>query len=130
VCLPIARFCWACSMAARISFSPENTADKAMNSHLNAVAVRRARVVLPTPGGPQKIIEWGLPDWNASLKGLPSPNRLDCPMTSSRVLGRSASAKGAEGSCANRSGMRYLQRTACKASGRELENIEKEHHGE
>ena len=32
-----------------------------MNSVLNAWAMRRASVVLPTPGGPQRIIEWGLP---------------------------------------------------------------------
>lgn len=42
-------------MAARMSLTPENTADSAMNSHLKAVAVSRASVVLPTPGGPQKI---------------------------------------------------------------------------
>ncbi len=27
-----------------------------------AFAISLARVVLPTPGGPHKIIEWGLPD--------------------------------------------------------------------
>ncbi|MOA05971.1 hypothetical protein D3C78_1255850 [compost metagenome] len=105
VCLPMARFCWACSIAARMSLTPENTADNAMNSHLKAVAVRRAKVVLPTPGGPQKIIECGFPDWNARRSGLPSPSKCDWPTTSSRVLGRRASARGATGSCANRSDM-------------------------
>ena len=49
------------STASRISFTPDSTAEIAMNSVLNALAMRRASVVLPTPGGPQRIIEWGLP---------------------------------------------------------------------
>ena len=48
-------------MAALMSFTPENTADRAMNSQSNAWAVSLAKVVLPTPGGPHKIIEWGFP---------------------------------------------------------------------
>ena len=44
-------------MAWRISFTPEKTADKAINSQLKLLAVSLANVVLPTPGGPQKIME-------------------------------------------------------------------------
>ena len=85
-------------MAARMSLTPENTADKAMNSQAKAWAVSRASVVLPTPGGPQKIMECGLPDSKASRKGLPAPKRCDCPTTSSRLRGRNNSASGACGS--------------------------------
>ena len=35
-----------------MSFTPENTADSAMNSASNAFAISRAMVVLPEPGGP------------------------------------------------------------------------------
>ena len=48
--------------ASRISLTPASTAEMAMNSALNASAIRRASVVLPTPGGPQRIIECSLPD--------------------------------------------------------------------
>ena len=54
---------------------PEKTADNAMNSHWNCVAIIRASVVLPTPGGPQRIIECGCPDAKARRKGLPGPSR-------------------------------------------------------
>ena len=57
----LARLCSACSIAARMSFTPDSTADSAMNSQSKALAVRRASVVLPTPGGPHRIIECGLP---------------------------------------------------------------------
>ena len=44
----------------------------------------------PTPGGPHRIIECGLPDSNASRSGLPGPSRCVWPTTSSSVRGRSA----------------------------------------
>ncbi len=36
----------------------------------SASAIRRASVVLPTPGGPQRIIECASPDSNATRNGL------------------------------------------------------------
>ena len=36
---------------------PLVTAEKSMNAALVRLAITRASVVLPTPGGPQKIIE-------------------------------------------------------------------------
>jgi hypothetical protein len=82
------------STASRISFTPANTAEIAMNSALKAFAMRRARVVFPTPGGPHRIIECGLPARSATLSGLPSPRRCRWPTTSSTVAGRNRSARG------------------------------------
>ncbi len=66
----------------------------AMNCAPNARASSRASVVLPTPGGPQKIIECGLPAASATASGLPSPRRWRWPTTSSTRLGRNRSASG------------------------------------
>ena len=65
-----------------------------MNSCPKAFAVSRASVVLPTPGGPQRIIECGCPDSNASRSGRSGPSRCFCPITSSSVAGLSSSASG------------------------------------
>ena len=48
---------FACSTAARTSFTPAITAESATNSASHVRATRRASVVLPVPGGPQRIIE-------------------------------------------------------------------------
>ena len=56
--------------ASRMSLTPASTAEIAMNSALNASAMRRASVVLPTPGGPHRIIECGLPEANATAQRL------------------------------------------------------------
>ena len=68
-----------------------------MNSALNASAISRASVVLPTPGGPHRIIECGLPDANATASGFPGASRCRWPITSSMVFGRRRSASGAAG---------------------------------
>src|SRR5688572_19971060 len=81
-----------------MSFTPEKTADSAVNCASNALAISRARVVLPEPGGPHRIIECGFPDSKATRSGLPGPSRCCCPTTSSMLCGRSASASGAAGS--------------------------------
>ena len=57
-----------------------------MKSSPNAFAISRASVVLPTPGGPHRIIECGRPDSKATRSGLPGPSRCDWPTTSSIVL--------------------------------------------
>ena len=67
----------------------------AMNWASNASAIRRASVVLPTPGGPHRIIECSRPDSKATRSGLPGPSRCCWPITSSSVLGRRRSASGA-----------------------------------
>ena len=53
-----------------------------------------AKVVLPTPGGPHKIMEAGRPA-SIILRIMPfGPTRWSCPTYSSSVLGRRRSAKG------------------------------------
>src|SRR5438105_1754512 len=85
------------AMESRISLTPDSTAERAMKSALNASAINRAKVVLPTPGGPHRIIECGLPVANATASGLPGARRWRCPMTSPTVRGRNRSASGAAG---------------------------------
>ena len=63
-----------------------------MNWASKPSAIRRASVVLPTPGGPQKIMECGRPDSKATRSGLSGPSRCDCPTTSASVRGRRRSA--------------------------------------
>ncbi len=53
----LARIICARSTASRMSLTPDSTADNAMNSAWKASAISRASVVLPTPGGPHRIIE-------------------------------------------------------------------------
>ena len=48
-----------------------STADSTMNFELTAPATRRASVVLPTPGGPHRIIECSCPLSSASRSGQP-----------------------------------------------------------
>ena len=82
------------STASRISFTPPNTALMDKNCASNASAIKRAMVVLPTPGGPHKIQLCGCPDSNATRKAMPSPNTCCWPTTSAKVRGRSCSARG------------------------------------
>ena len=73
---------------------PLVTAEKSIKAALVLLAIIRASVVLPTPGGPQKIME---EIWSLSIKRrrtLPLPKRCVCPTYSSRVWGRSRAASG------------------------------------
>ena len=54
---PISRFCSASPITALISLMPLVTALKLMKLDFVFPAMIRANVVLPTPGGPQKIME-------------------------------------------------------------------------
>ena len=51
-------------------------------------------VVLPTPGGPHKIMEGSLPLSIAVRSMLPLPVKCSWPISSSSVVGRSRSASG------------------------------------
>ena len=78
---------------------PDRMAEKKMKWELVALAMMRARVVLPEPGGPQKMREVS---WSVSISrrsSFPSPRRCSCPMNSSTVRGRIRSARGASLSC-------------------------------
>src|SRR5437870_3279408 len=125
VCRPdCASVASARATASRMSLTPARTAEMAMKSALNASAINRASEVFPDPGGPQRIIECGLPDANATASGLPGPNRWRWPTTSSTVFGRSRSASGVAGlATANRSvadDIGALGRGELEQLGREL----------
>ena len=57
-------------------------------------AKRRAMVVLPTPGGPQKISDDREPESSMTPKGASGPRTCSCPITSPRLRGRRRSARG------------------------------------
>src|SRR5229473_6054288 len=82
------------AMTSLISLMPESTALKEMKSDLVSRAMRRARVVLPQPGGPQNSMEPMLSDSICLRSGLPGPRSFSWPMNSSRVRGRMRSASG------------------------------------
>ncbi len=82
------------AMTSLISFMPESTALKEMKSVLVRRAIKRARVVLPQPGGPQKSMEPILSDSICMRSGLPGPRSFSWPMNSSSVRGRMRSASG------------------------------------
>ena len=84
----------ALSTASRISFTPPNTALMDKNWASKASAIKRAMVVLPTPGGPQSKQLCGCPDSKATRSAMPSPKMCCWPITSARVRGLSLSAKG------------------------------------
>ena len=73
---------------------PLVTAEKSTNLDLVRWAMMRAKVVLPTPGGPQKIIEPMLSPSMSLRKIFPSPKRCLCPTNSSKSRGRRRAAKG------------------------------------
>ena len=61
-------------MTALMSLMPEVTALKVMNSMPLARAMRNARVVLPEPGGPQKIRDGNCPFWCRSAMAPEAPD--------------------------------------------------------
>ena len=77
-----------------ISLIPLVTALKLMNSDFVFPAMILARVVFPTPGGPQKIMD---EIWSLSIscrRIFPFPTRCSCPAKSSSESGRSLLASG------------------------------------
>src|SRR5216684_3014524 len=87
-------FCSATAMTSLISLMPARTALKETNSELVRRAIRRARVVFPQPGGPQKSMEPRLSFSICTRSDLPGPRSFSWPMNSSRVRGRMRSASG------------------------------------
>ena len=73
---------------------PLFTAEKSMKEALVCRAMTRARVVLPTPGGPQKIMEQILSEEISRRRTLPGPSRCCCPAISSSDEGRILAARG------------------------------------
>ena len=92
--VPYCRARSASDMTCLISLIPASTAENSMNSALVIFAMILASVVLPVPGGPQKISE---PESSRSIctrRGLPGPIRCSWPAYSSSVRGRMRSARG------------------------------------
>jgi len=81
-------------MTARISLTPERTAEKVAKWDFVSPAIRRARVVFPEPGGPQKIMEKRRSSSMALRSSPPLSRTWDWPTYSSRVSGRIRSARG------------------------------------
>ncbi|CKU17266.1 Uncharacterised protein [Mycobacterium tuberculosis] len=77
-----------------MSFTPPSTALMLRNCASKASAMSRAMVVLPVPGGPQRMHECGWPDSNAMRSDMPGPSRCCWPITSPSVRGRRRSARG------------------------------------
>ena len=91
---PSARLRSAFSITWRISLIPLVTAENSMKLDLVVRAMTWARVVLPTPGGPQKIIDDTPSDSIMRRRTLPGPIRWRWPTMSSSVSGLSRAARG------------------------------------
>src|ERR671911_768630 len=82
------------AITSRTSARPAFTAERSSNAASACSAVIRASVVLPVPGGPNRIMECGRPDSIAVRSAEPSPRRCSWPANSSRVRGRIRAASG------------------------------------
>src|SRR3546814_17959978 len=94
--LPAAASFSASAKACRKSATPEKTADKGAKRIPTASASSRAIVVLPVPGGPQRLIDDNCPAATMRPIAPSGPVRCSCPTTSARVRGRSRTASGAD----------------------------------
>ena len=68
------------SSTSRTSFTPDVTAESVKNEDCVCSAIMRARVVFPTPGGPQRMKEAMLPDSIMRRITAPSPTRCFWPI--------------------------------------------------
>src|SRR3990172_7615753 len=82
-------------MILRRSATPALTALTGLKKELVLLAMTLARVVLPLPGGPQRIIEGSRPPSIAFLSTRPSPTRCFWPTNSFSVDGLIRVASGA-----------------------------------
>ena len=119
--LPVLACASACFMTSRISLMPLVTAEKSMNEAQVRRAITRAKVVLPTPGGPQKIIEGVRSASIMERRALPGPIWWDWPTTSSREAGRIRSARGRASSATSSNReccWPAIDRASCVGAGR------------
>jgi hypothetical protein len=84
----------ASSKARLRSATPEKTAESGWKASPAASASSRAMVVLPTPGGPQRISEESEPRASMRVSVPAGPSRWSWPTTSASARGRSRSASG------------------------------------
>ena len=97
---PVRRTRRASSITARTSLTPALSADSAANRRSVACATRWAIVVLPVPGGPQRITEVSGPPVTSRRSGAPGASRWSCPTRSSTPRGRIRTASGASAALA------------------------------
>src|SRR5258708_1308212 len=95
--VPYCRAFSASSITCLISLIPESTAENSMNSALVMWAMIWASVVLPTPGGPQKMIDPGSSRSICRRRGFPGARMCSCPTNSSSVRGLIRRARGEGG---------------------------------
>src|SRR5258708_4932484 len=95
--VPYCRAFFSVSMTCLISLIPESAAENSMNSALVMWAMIWARVVLPTPGGPQKMIDPGSSRSICRRRGFPGARMCSCPTNSSSVRGLIRRARGEGG---------------------------------
>lgn len=86
----------ASSKIARTSFVPELVAESSLNTAFVCLTNKRARVVLPHPLGPQRIMLPAQPfsPWSICLSSASGPMRWSCPTKSEKLSGRQRSASG------------------------------------
>src|SRR5215470_9413384 len=121
---PRARSASASETTCRISFTPAITAENGTKRAPATWAMSEASVVLPVPGGPQRIIEWSRPSSRDRRSTLPGPIRCCWPTTSSRLRGRIRSARGAGGAGAEETG--GSKRSTCEVYAAEKTSPEGE----
>ncbi len=86
----------ASSITLRRSATPAVTALSGTKYDLETLAMTRASVVLPLPGGPHNMMEGSWSDSMALRKTLPSPMICRCPTYSLKFCGRRRAARGME----------------------------------
>ena len=74
------RFFLAISSVSRTSFTPDCTAERVYMVRFKAPANKLAKVVFPTPGGPQRMHEGKCPASIAFLKGAFGPMTFSWPI--------------------------------------------------
>ena len=82
------------SITSRTSLTVADTAESCSKARLVVAATTWAKVVLPVPGGPQKMAEDRRSASTSARNGRPGPTRCSCPTISSRVRGRRRAASG------------------------------------
>ena len=91
---PFWRRILAASNTLRSSGTPVKIAEICTKCRSVSLASSRAMVVLPTPGGPQKISDDKEPEASITPRGASGPSTWAWPITSPSDCGRSRSASG------------------------------------
>ncbi len=121
---PVSRRFLAASNTLRRSATPEKTADSSSKARSVSWASNRAIVVLPQPGGPQRIIEARRREATMRPIGPSGPRRWSWPTMSPRLRGRSRSASGCGASFSNSVLIaRRVQAPSCRAANSQFTNL-------